>query len=102
MKIEKTFGKSRTAKWRRWLSGRDLLNSGPVDDGDAESRLSDNPVNSRFLPGLPMPGRLSAPPAYLLRLALTRSRISGVRISSIANPILPPGTTIVFGRDMNE
>jgi len=75
------------------------------DHSHAESRLSDKSINSRFLPGLPMPGRLLAcllRPAYLLRLALTSSRINGVRISSIANPIFPPGTTIEFGRDMNE
>lgn len=39
---------------------------------------------------------------YFLRLATTRSRMSGVNMSSIARPIFPPGTTIVFGRDMNE
>ncbi len=27
-------------------------------------------------------------------------RISGVKMSCIANPIFPPGTTITFGRDM--
>src|SRR3954453_23326537 len=41
-------------------------------------------------------------PGYALLLALTRSRISGANISSIANPIFPPGTTMLFGRDMNE
>ncbi|MCC2681565.1 MAG: hypothetical protein K0S36_1129 [Nitrosospira multiformis] len=39
---------------------------------------------------------------YFLRLATTRSRISGVNMSSMARPIFPPGTTMVFGRDMNE
>ena len=39
---------------------------------------------------------------YALLLALIRSRIRGVNINSIANPIFPPGTTMQFGRDMNE
>ncbi|SDZ72812.1 hypothetical protein SAMN05216411_10133 [Nitrosospira multiformis] len=39
---------------------------------------------------------------YFLRLATTRSRISGVNMSSMAKPIFPPGTTMVFGREMNE
>lgn len=38
---------------------------------------------------------------YVLRLAI-RSLISGVRINCMAKSILPPGTTMVLRRDMNE
>ena len=46
------------------------------------------------------PGAIAS--GYFLRLATTRSRMSGVNMSSMASPIFPPGTTMVFGRDMNE
>jgi hypothetical protein len=36
-----------------------------------------------------------------LRLSISR-RIIGVKISCMANSILPPGTTMLLGRDMNE
>jgi len=36
-----------------------------------------------------------------LRESIMRSTM-GCRITSIANPILPPGTTMVLRRDMNE
>ena len=35
------------------------------------------------------------------RAAISRS-MSGVKISCIASSIFPPGTTMMFGRDMNE
>ena len=35
------------------------------------------------------------------RTAISR-RMSGVKISCIASSIFPPGTTMMFGRDMNE
>ena len=35
------------------------------------------------------------------RVSISR-RISGVKISCIASSIFPPGTTMMFGRDMNE
>lgn len=38
---------------------------------------------------------------YVLLFA-TISKINGVKINSIAIPILPPGTTIVLGRDIKE
>ncbi len=38
---------------------------------------------------------------YALLFA-TISKINGVKINSIAIPILPPGTTIVLGRDIKE
>jgi hypothetical protein len=36
------------------------------------------------------------------RRASIRRRMSGVKISCIASSIFPPGTTMMFGRDMNE
>lgn len=36
------------------------------------------------------------------RFASISRRIIGVRISCIARSILPPGTQMMFGRDMNE
>jgi hypothetical protein len=36
-----------------------------------------------------------------LRASIMRSMI-GCRMTSIAKPILPPGTTMVFRRDMKE
>ncbi len=36
------------------------------------------------------------------RLRSTSWRIMGVKMSCIASSIFPPGTTIEFGRDMNE
>ena len=35
------------------------------------------------------------------RASISR-RMSGVKISCIASSIFPPGTTMMFGRDMNE
>ncbi len=37
-----------------------------------------------------------------LRLVSRSLRIMGVRMSCIASSIFPPGTTMMFGRDMNE
>src|SRR3569623_1007658 len=37
-----------------------------------------------------------------LRLCSIMSWMMGVRITSIAKPILPPGTTMVLGRDIHE
>ena len=37
-----------------------------------------------------------------LRLASTMRKIIGVKINCIANSILPPGTTMLLGRDMKE
>src|SRR3569623_956972 len=37
-----------------------------------------------------------------LRLCSIISWMMGVRITSIAKPILPPGTTMVLGRDIHE
>ena len=40
-------------------------------------------------------------PVFLRRASMMR-RIIGVRMSCIASSIFPPGTTMMFGRDMNE
>ena len=37
-----------------------------------------------------------------LRLRLTSWRIIGVKMTCMASGILPPGTTMLLGRDMNE
>ena len=52
----------------------------------------------------PSPGRCRpAGPAGQARLRLSISRrIIGVKISCMASSILPPGTTMLLGRDMNE
>jgi hypothetical protein len=45
----------------------------------------------------------SAEPTGQARLRLSISRkIIGVKISCMASSILPPGTTMLLGRDMNE
>src|SRR5512135_1453471 len=47
------------------------------------------------------PFLIQAEPAYLFLFAIM-SWISGARISSMAKPILAPGTTMVLRRDMKE
>lgn len=63
----------------------------------------DNGMRSR-------PDNANGPPAVTCQTCnqvrrvrrFTRSWMMGVRISSMANPILPPGTTMVLRRDMKE
>lgn len=68
---------------------------GPVNLGAAVSSMVSEVF--RFLADT---GQASSSFARSLRPVSTRRMIEGVKISCIANSIFPPGTTMLFARDM--
>ena len=84
--------------------GRGWVNHGPFGQ-----IINDQNGTWRYIlsPGRP-PARsalsqIDTEPAGQARLRLSISRkINGVKISCMASSILPPGTTMLLGRDMNE
>ena len=76
-----------------------------VRAGTTDRSVKDLDMNERNVALWPPPGPTlgRSGPAGQARLRLSISRrIIGVKISCMASSILPPGTTMLLGRDMNE